>query len=312
MKKVFMILAVCLMASLVVFSCKKTTTPNKDKEKEEQKEEEKEEEKEFSMEVAIDGDFTEWDTLTDATADGGSYLYEANSNADLNSVLVVKATSDKDFIYLYTEILYEDVFQAEGGPYELGNSNDGFHPSHPGTPGPLWVWVDADGDATGAVSTATEEEALWDYCGFDAPVQYYIAYDVAAGKMFLGWQQMNWPMDGDDYLTSSSEDWGRAFVPSEGWDPNTDNKVTLVSDIAFSAPVSVKDPVSKKDVQVIKIELAMDRSALLPSGEAAKGKAVFGVSYENNGDGASVAHNYLSEISGKVPSGSTPLTLQLK
>ena len=40
-----MILAVCLMASLVVFSCKKSTTPSKDKEQEEQKEEEKEEEK---------------------------------------------------------------------------------------------------------------------------------------------------------------------------------------------------------------------------------------------------------------------------
>ena len=85
-----------------------------------------------------------------------------------------------------------------------------------------------------------------------------------------------------------------------------------MSDIAFSAPVNVKDPVSKKDVQAIRIEMAMDRTALLPSGEAAKGKVVFGVSYENQGDGATCAHNYLSEISGKVPSGSTPLTLQLK
>lgn len=315
MKKVFMILGTCLLAALVVASCGKKDDPTPEQKPDEKPDEkpdtkpEPEPEPEFSMEVAIDGDFSEWDTLTADTADGEKYVFDENTSAELNSVLRVKLTSDKDYVYLYTEISYENVFVAEGGPYELGNSNDGFHPSHPGTPGPLWVWVDADGDAAGAVSTADEEEALWDYAGFDAPIQYYICYDVAQGKMQLGWQQMNWPMDGDAYLAKDSEDWGRAFVSGEGWDPNTDNQATIESDIKFSAPVAVKDPVSKKDVNVIKIEMAIALDQLLPEGGAAKDTLFIGVDYENNGDTATCAHNYLSEISGKVPSGNKPLKL---
>ena len=320
MKKIFMILGACLMAALVVFSCKKSTTPSKQeeqkqeeqKQEEQKQEEQKEEEKEFSMEVAIDGDFTEWDALTLDTADGDKYAYEENASETLNGLLRVKASYDKDYVFIYAEVAYENVFQAEGGPFVLGNSNVGFQPSHPGSPGPLWVWIDGDGDATGAVSTADEAEALWDYPGFDAPIQYYFAYDVAAGKMQLGWQQMNWPMDGEEYLTKDSEDWGRAFVSGEGWDPETDNLATVEDNIKFSAPVKVSDPLTKKEVEVIKIELAIARDAILPSGADVKGKIALGVDYENVGDGAACAHNYLSEISGKLPSGNKPFYLNLQ
>jgi len=308
MKKVFMIMGTCLMAALVVISCSKKPTPDPKP----TPEPEPEPEPEFTMEVSIDGDFSEWDTLTSETADGESYILEENSSSDLNGLLCVKATSDKDNIYIYAEILYENVFQAEGGPFTLGDSNNGFLPTHPGTPGPLWVWIDGDNDASGAVATADEEEALWDYEGFDAPIQYYIAYDVAASKMCLGWQQMNWPMDGEDYLSSNSVDWGRAFVSGEGWDPTTDNVATVAGNIGFSAPKSLKDPVTKGNVQAVQVEIAIDRGAILPTGNAVSGTVFIGVDYENVGDVAACAHNYLSEISGKIPSGSKPFSLKLQ
>ena len=321
MKKIFMILGACLMAALVVFSCKKSTTPSKQeeqkqeeqKQEEQKQEEQKEEEKEFSMEVAIDGDFAEWDALTLDTADGDKYAYEENASETLNGLLRVKASYDKDYVFIYAEVAYENVFQGEGGPFEPGNSNDGFHGTkHPGTPGPLWIWIDGDGDANGAVSTADEAEALWDYAGFDAPIQYYFCYDVEQGKMQLGWQQVNWPMDGEEFLTKDSEDWGRAFVGGEGWNPETDWKASSPTDVMFSAPVKVSDPLTKKEVEVIKIELAIDRGGVLPSGDAIKGKIALGVDYENVGDGAACAHNYLSEISGKLPSGNKPFYLNLQ
>lgn len=316
MKKVFMILGTGLLAALLVFSCSKPNNQKKpdDKEQpggEEPGGEEPGGETEFSMEVAIDGDFAEWDTLTGDTSDGANYIYEENGSSELNAILRVKATSDKDFLYIYAEVNYEYVFEAEGGPFELGNSNDGFHPSHPGSPGPLWVWVDADGDPTGAVATAEEAEALWDYNGFDAPIQYYFCFDDAQGKMQMGWQQMNWPIDGEGYLTSSSEDWGRAFTSGEGWDPNTDNIASGAADVAFSAISKIKDPASGKEVDAVKIEIAIGLDALLPEGGKVADTFAIGVSYENPDHSASCAHNYLSEISGKIPSGSTPFTLKL-
>jgi hypothetical protein len=314
MKKVFMILGVCLMAALAVVSCNKPANNNKpsDKEQEGEKEGEKEGEGEFSMEVAIDGDFSEWDTLTGDTADGANYVVEENGSTELDGVLRVKATSDKDFLYIYAEVMYDYIFEADGGPFELGNSNDGFHPSHPGSPGPLWVWVDADGDASGAVATADEVEALWDYSGFDSPIQYYFCFDNEAGKMQMGWQQMNWPMDGEDYLNSSSEDWGRAFQSGEGWDPNTDNIASGVNDVAFSGILKIKDPASNKEVEAIKMEIAIGLDALLPNGGKVADNLFIGVSYENPGHEADCQHNYLSEVSGKVPSGSAPFKLVLK
>ena len=318
MKKVFMILGTGLLAALLVLSCNKPANNNtkpadKTQPGDEPGGEEPGGETEFSMEVAIDGDFAEWDTLTGDTADGANYVYEENGSSDLDAVLRVKATSDKDYLYVYAEINYEYIFEAEGGPFELGNSNDGFHPNHPGSPGPLWVWVDADGDATGAVATADEAEALWDYNGFDSPIQYYFCFDDEQGKMQMGWQQMNWPVDGEEYLTSDSEDWGRAFVSGEGWPGSAaqDNIASGAADVAFSGILKIKDPVAGKEVDAVKMEIAIGLDALLPNEGKVADTFFIGVSYENPDHTANCQHNYLSEISGKVPSGSAPFKLVL-
>lgn len=315
-----MILGAGLLAALLVFSCSKPNnqknnnkTDGEEQGGEQQGGEQQGGEEGFSMEVAIDGDFSEWDTLTGDTADGANYVYEENGSSDLDAVLRVKATSDKDYLYVYAEINYKYIFEAEGGPFELGDSNNGFLPKHPGSPGPLWVWVDADGDATGAVATAEEAEALWDYNGFDSPIQYYFCFDNEQGKMQMGWQQMNWPVDGEDYLSNSSEDWGRAFVGGEGWPDSAaqDNIASGAADVAFSAPMKIKDPVAGKDVDAVKMEIAIGLDALLPNEGKVADNLFIGVSYENPDNTAHCQHNYLSEITGKVPSGSAPFKLVL-
>ena len=111
MKKVFMILGICLMASLVVFtSCKKTTTPSKDKEEEKKPEPEPEPEPEAV--IVIDGEFADW---TAAGADAAvSILPE---EATKLSVLVLKAIADEENIYVYFEQELEEG-QVES-PFDL-------------------------------------------------------------------------------------------------------------------------------------------------------------------------------------------------
>ena len=128
--------------------------------------------------------------------------------------------------------------------------------------------------------------------------------------MQLGWEEVNWPMDGEEFLTKDSEDWGRAFVGGEGWDPGTDYLASRVQDVKFSAPMMVLDPLTQKEVKVVKMEIAIARNGVLPL-RSVDSTIAIGVDYENVGDGATCAHNHLSEISGKLPSGNKPITLFL-
>ena len=136
MKKVFMILGICLMASLVVFtSCKKTTTPSKDKEEEKKPEPEPEPEPEAV--IVIDGEFADW---TAAGADVAvSILPE---EATKLSVLVLKAIADEENVYVYFEQELEEG-QVES-PFDL--------------------FINADNNTeTGASCDLWPEGCGWDY-----------------------------------------------------------------------------------------------------------------------------------------------------
>lgn len=312
MKRVFMILGTCLAAaSLLVVSCNKNNKPEpKPDDKEHQGGKDGEDEGAFSMEVNIDGDFSEWDALTEKTADGEYYIYEENTDPALNGMLRLKLTSDKDYIYVYTELNYENIVLVEDGPYTAGSSAYGFGPqgekAHPGTPGALIIYVGGDGDDAKLYAARGE---LWSYTGFDAFPQYYFAWDVAANQMQLGWPQNNWP-------EIAEEDWGKPLSGHDvGWasdTPDHDYDVTGKNDIKFSNVVSLTDPSTNKTVQAIKIEFSMDRSAIMGPGTSMSGEAVIGAFYENVGDGTDGIHQTYETGSGKIPSGKTALTLKLK
>ncbi|MBQ9411411.1 MAG: hypothetical protein IJU21_07370 [Bacteroidales bacterium] len=317
MKKVFMILGVSLMAALAVVSCSKPASNKDNKTEDEQKPDDKTpEDQEFSMEVAIDGDFSEWDTLTADSADGAYYIYEENGNANLDGLLRMKLTSDADNIYLYTELLYENIFIAEGGPYSLGWCNAGFGPYgfdgyvNVGTPGGLIVYVGCDGDDNGSYAARINDidgESMWSYTGFDAFPQYYFCWDVAANKMQLGWQQNNAgevAEDGDPL-----NDHGDGWIAST---PDHDSDVSGEADVAFSGIVKLKNPATNKEADAIQMEIRMDREGFLKCydiDKKAEGQAVIGIFYEQVGPEAKQTH---ATGSGKLPSSKTAATLKLK
>ncbi|MBO4466881.1 MAG: hypothetical protein J5745_02095 [Bacteroidales bacterium] len=318
MKKAFMILGACIAAAFVMVSCQDDKKPdNKDN---------KDPEENLAMDVQIDGDFTEWDALTADTADGEYTLYDENIDAELNGMLRLKLTSDADNIYVYTELLYENIFVAEGGPFQQGGSWTGFLPSHPGTPGALIIYVGTDSDDTGNYGARAygEEESMWSYMGFDAFPQYYFCWDVAANKMAFGWNQNNWPQNhgfNKATLDDKTTWWGLPLDDhGSGWwgddvdgTPVADNTVSDANTFKFSGITNVKDPVTKKDVQAIKIEFAMDRSAINEDGTKVVNQAVIGAFYENVGDGVETElHQTDATGSGKLPSGSSALVLKLK
>ena len=317
MKKIFTIMCICLMTAFVVVSCdKKPVDPDDPTEKpDEPSKPDEPVVEEFSMDVAIDGDFSEWDTLTEETADGAIYIYEENTNDARTGMLRLKLTSDEDFIYVYTELNYDNIYVAEGGPFQQGGSWTGFLPSHPGTPGALIIYVGGDGDDTGAFAARAigEEESMWSYTGFDAFPQYYFCYDVAASKMCFGWNQNNWPQN-HGY---TEDKWGLPLGShGDGWwgddkdgTPVADNTVSDANTFKFSNVVTVKDPVTNANVNVIKMEFSMDRSTILESGEKIKDKAIIGAFYEQVGDAPAQTS---AEGSGKLPSGTTAITLKLK
>ena len=310
-----MILGVSLMAALAVVSCSKPASNNKDnKTEDEQKPDDQtpEDDKDFSMEVNIDGDFSEWDTLTPDTADGAYYICEENGKADFNGILRMKLTSDADNIYLYTELLYDNIFIADvEGEVGPGGSNDGFLPTHPGTPGGLMVYVDVDGKAdTGYASRVTTyyepAASMWSYAGFDAMPQYYFCWDAATSKMVFGWQQNNAPEFEDGEALS---DHGAGWVADT---PDHDFDVSGVSDVAFSGIVKLKDPATDKTVDAIQIEIAMDREGFLKCygiDTKVKDQTVIGIFYEQVGEAA----DQTNELgAGKLPSSENAAVLKLK
>lgn len=313
-----MILSVCLMASLAVVACKPDGGDNKKDNGNEQKPDDgkKPDEEEFKMEVAIDGNFAEWDALTEDTADGAEYIYEENACDTLGGILRLKLTSDEDYIYVYTELNYENIFQAEGGPFTQGGSWTGFLGNpHPGTPGALIVYVGGDGDDTGAFAARSiaDQESMWSYTGFDAFPQYYFCFDVAAGKMQFGWNQNNWPQN-HGY---TEDKWGLPLgAHGDGWwgddvegTPVSDNTVSDQNTFKFSDPMKIVDPVSKKEVMAVKIEFSMDRGVILESQNKIVDKAVIGIFYEQRGTAAAQTH---AVGAGKLPSGNDAVTLKLK
>lgn len=316
-----MILGTCLMAVAVVVSCNKPNDnpkpddPTKPVDKPDDPTK-PDEPAAFSMDVSIDGDFSEWDTLTEETADGEYYLYDENTNADRPGILRLKLASDEDYIYVYTELLYDNIYLAEGGPFKQGGSWTGFLDNHPGTPGALIVYVDGDNKSDGAFAARAigNEESMWDYTGFDAFPQLYFCWDVAANKMQFGWQQNNWPQNHDAW---GEDQWGTPLSDHGlGWwgddtdgTPVSDNTVCDENTCKFSGIVKVKDPVSKADVSVIKMEFAMDREAINEDGAKVNTQTVIGIFYEQVGDAAAQTS---ADGAGKLPSGNKALTLKLK
>lgn len=313
MKKVFMILGACIAAACVMVSCQDNNKPDGGKDNGKDNGKENGGEEGFKMDVQIDGDFSEWDALTAETADGEYFLYDENADAEFDGLLRLKLTSDADYIYVYTEVKYDYIYEKEdsNGPVTGGGSWTGWIPTHNGdTPGALFIYVGCDSDDSGAFAA---RNSIWDYTGFDAFPQFYFCFDKVGNKMAFGWNQNNWPQN-HGY---TEEQWGKPLGShGDGWwgddvegTPVSDNTVSDGNSFKFSNVLTLKEPASGKDVQAVKIEFAMDRSAITEDGNKVSGVATIGAFYENVDH---EAHQTNADGSGKLPSGNNALKLKLK
>ena len=246
------------------------------------------------VQVVIDGNFSDWDKVTAEN----EYSVVGNPTGDFKKVKIVKATSDDTFIYFYTEISV-DVIQHSETARTGGNSNDGHGDS---TPGPFYVYFDADANADTGFYPHLNGETNKPYVeglGLEMGFELYLfisTKDPDQGAQ-LGWSQIviaptkdgdgnPYDCDGDYYQQG---DWWQLKSPEGGWDPDLDNLTPSFENIASAISGGVA-----------KIEFAVQKEVLPKS---VGKKVAFGCAMANGGEKAS-----WGQYTGVVG----PMTLTLK
>lgn len=235
MKKYLSFFAAAVMASCAVVSCNK---PNNDDDPEEP-----EEPVSTDVEIAIDGDFSDWAAITETSADKKVYFCADGADGYKN-IRNLKATSDENCIYMYFEVAASKIYMADG--YAQGNSWDGI----PGLKAeswaqPIWIYIDSDNNpATGLkchwVGEIEDGGPAFSDFQFDNGINIYTVINRQTGRWEMGWQQCNVKLaeveDGTEINSSSYWDIKTDDYPDGyGWDHNKDN--TLITFDNFKTKV---------------------------------------------------------------------------
>lgn len=177
----------------------------------------------LELDINIDGDFADWDALTEKNADETAVIA---APGNLKSVKVMKATSDIDNLYVYAEISVDKIQHSETA-HENGNSNDGHGDK---SPGPTYLYLDADANADTGFNPHINSGITG--LGLEYGIEIYLFINAKDGaKVGMGWSQVIVaPLkdgDGNDYDVSGDfyqqGDWWSLKDPSGGWNPDYDN-----------------------------------------------------------------------------------------
>lgn len=196
MKKIFMILGTCLMATLVVVSCSK---PNNNSGKNNGKDEGKDPAgEESTVEISIDGDFSDWDQITAETAAKDEFI-DIKKAAE-GPIKVIKAASDKDNVYIYAEVEKSSLAHSSICG-EWGSSMDGVEgfrgdaSNDPVSEGDIAFNLFFDPDAnpeTGFYTYVDEEEnPLIPGLGCEQASQNLFFWNLNTNKVGCAWSQTN-------------------------------------------------------------------------------------------------------------------------
>ncbi|MBR5034245.1 MAG: hypothetical protein IKX71_02980 [Bacteroidales bacterium] len=199
MKKTLFRIAALMMGALVVFACKKSPKPspddpNKDKEPEGQ-------ELVCSVDISIDGDFSDWDQVTAEAAGKDDCLAIVKATSS-DPIPVIKTASDALNVYVYAEILVEALPQnaichewgdsyngAEG--FKGDDFNDGISTSLP----PFNLFFDPDGkEETGFFTYADSDdptEPAIPGLGCEMCAQNFFFFNPETMKLGVAWNQVN-------------------------------------------------------------------------------------------------------------------------
>ncbi len=177
----------------------------------------------LELDINIDGDFADWDALTEKNADETAVIA---APGNLKSVKVMKATSDVDNLYVYAEISVDKIQHSETA-HENGNSNDGHGAT---TPGPTYLYIDADADADTGFNPHINSGITG--LGLEYGIEIYLFINVKDGtKVGMGWSQVvvapQKDADGNAYDCAGDfyqqGDWWSLKDPAGGWNTDYDN-----------------------------------------------------------------------------------------
>ncbi len=192
--------------------------------------------------IAIDGDFSDWDAIKETSADGTVYFCKDGAEGYKN-IRNLKATSDADFIYMYFEVSASKIYMGEGGHH--GDSWDGIGTPN-AAPAPIWIYIDTDNNsATGLTPHWIGDVDLGGLAfsdfQFDNGLQIYNWIATENGLWDMGWQQNNVKLDivedGTSIEDSQNYTWKTDEYPDGyGWNHLKDN--TIITFDNFKTKIS--------------------------------------------------------------------------
>lgn len=304
MKKYFSFFCAAAMACCATVSCNKANQPDNGGKPDGGNEPGGD--KPAEVNINIDGDFTDWDVITETNPEGTVY-YCAEPAEGYNSVRNLKATSDEDCIYMCFEVATSKILMAQGASH--GNSWDGMGEGVP-VPGALWIYIDSDNNPeTGIlphwIGDVDNGGLAFDEFQFDNGLNLYTWIAVETGLWDMGWQQANVKLpseicpDGTSIEDSNYYSWKTDDYPDGyGWNHEKDN--TIITFDNFKTKVNGAYAIC---------ELAIDRT-LLVDNEAKEGpqmtEIAFGIANQNSDQSGKWGW------SGIIPGDRKPAVLKLK
>ena len=229
-----------------------------------------------SVQVKIDGDFSDWDAITADVAGKDDYMAVVSENS-AEAIPVIKTSSDTYNVYFYIE-MYVDALPQNAICSEWGDSWNGtpeqgykgdenndknFHHNPP-----LNVFFDPDGkEDTGFYTYANEDgEAAIPGLGCEMCAQQVCFYNYEIKKFCIAWNQTNIgpeTLDGQPFDYNGTffqdSDWNSdGAFPQWGWQ-NYDG--TGRGDNIAPKPENIQSVVVGESM--IKIEFAIEKSELV-------------------------------------------------
>lgn len=253
--------------------------------------------------IAIDGDFSDWDAVTETSEDGTVYFCAEGAEGYKN-IRNLKATSDASYIYMCVEVAVSKIKMDAGGHHGDSWNGAGFKWPY----NPIWIYIDSDNNpATGITAHMIGADLdsaapVFSDFGGDNFVQIYNWIATETGLWDMAWSQVNVKLaeveDGDSIDNGSKWPTTSEYPDGYGWDHNKDNTVITFDNFK-----------TKLNGQWAICEFAIDRS-LLVDNKANVGvqtsEIAFGVANQSGGADGSTGW------SGIIPSDRKPAVLKLK
>ena len=234
-KTLFRFAAMLMIGAFALAACEKQPQKEDNSDKENQKE--GEEVVKSTIEINIDGDFSDWDQITADVAGKDEYVAMLKASAS-DAIPVIKTASDNKNVYFYAEIqaaaLPQNSICAEWGDSRNGadgfrgdEDNDAISTSTP----PFNLFFDPDGkENTGFFTYPDGDEPAIPGLGCEMCAQNMMFFNPVSKTLGIAWNQVN--IGPEKYIDAAGnlvdydyngdffqqDEWNAAgTVPQYGW-----------------------------------------------------------------------------------------------